>query len=178
MMASAASRSAAGPTCWCNPPRNSRQQCKSHDGLLRTCKYCAAIARIRALEEKWPIQVNFPAYYVYIDHWAPSDFTYVQGGDGNPFVAVLASTAKLAEYKCFRDTVEMIWTLYLFRCKLPLFWQQSMRSFFGTRGLWCSFQPQKMRSMWMLKGRRVMLLNVLHWICRTSEIWSDYTRCR
>ena len=106
-----------------------QRQCESHGGPLRGCPYCAAIARIRALEEEWSISVNFPAYFAYVDRWAPSDFTYVQGGDGNPFVAVPASTAELAEYCCFRSTVETNKTLYAFRRKPPLFWQ-SVRSFF------------------------------------------------
>ena len=116
------------------PPRPLQPLCERHGGLLRTCEYCAAIARIRALEEKWLMRVNFPAFYSYIDSWAPSDFKYVQGGDGNPFVTVQASTAELAEYKCFRDTVVTNRTLYSFRRKPPLFWQ-SVRAFFWNEGV-------------------------------------------
>ena len=117
--------------CWPGRSHGSRREYERQGGLILTCPYCAAIARIRALEEEWSIRVQIFAYSTYVDSQAPSVFTYVQGGVGNPVVSVAASTAELAEYCCFRATVTTDRTLYAFRRKPPLYWQ-SVRSFFWT----------------------------------------------
>ena len=124
-----------GVACWQGRSHGSRREYERHGGLRLTCPYCAAIARIRALEEEWSILVHYTAYATYVDRLAPSDFTYVQGGFGNPCVTVAASTAELAEYCCFRATViTNRTTLYAFRRKPPLYWQ-SVRSFFWNAAI-------------------------------------------
>ena len=101
---------------------------------------------------------------------------YVQGGDGNPFVAVQASSAELAEYKCFCDTMVTNRTLYSFRCKPPLFWQ-SVRAFFWTEGVVVQLSTPETAIDVDADGGRVMLLNVHHQIRLTSKTWSSCPGC-